>query len=85
MSAWLQNNYPETLGKTIIINAPTGMAIHISKAESDSCTSMPLWRLSFSVALAVFKMVWAVVRPMLDVRTQAKIEVSSCGGMPGAR
>ncbi|KAL4418792.1 hypothetical protein ABPG77_005506 [Micractinium sp. CCAP 211/92] len=42
-----QNNYPETLGKTVIINAPT-----------------------------VFKMIWAVVRPMLDVRTQAKIEVA---------
>jgi hypothetical protein len=23
----LQNNYPETLGKTVIINAPTGMAL----------------------------------------------------------
>ncbi|KAL4423645.1 hypothetical protein ABPG75_000946 [Micractinium tetrahymenae] len=42
-----QNNYPETLGKTVIINAPT-----------------------------VFKMIWAMVRPMLDVRTQAKIEVA---------
>eukprot|EP00887_Chlorella_sp_A99_P007107 scaffold2.g7107.t1 len=42
-----QDNYPETLGKTVIINAP-----------------------------ALFKMVWAVVKPMLDVRTQAKIEVA---------
>ncbi|PSC67121.1 Glutamyl-tRNA(Gln) amidotransferase subunit A [Micractinium conductrix] len=42
-----QNNYPETLGKTVIINAPT-----------------------------VFKMIWGMVRPMLDVRTQAKIEVA---------
>lgn len=42
-----QNNYPETLGKTVIINAPT-----------------------------VFKMIWAMVRPMLDIRTQAKIEVA---------
>jgi hypothetical protein len=41
-----QDNYPETLGKTLIINAPS-----------------------------VFKMVWAIVKPMLDARTQAKIEV----------
>jgi len=41
-----QDNYPETLGKTLIINAP-----------------------------AVFRAIWAVVKPMLDPRTQAKIEV----------
>lgn len=41
-----QNNYPETLGKTLIINAP-----------------------------AVFRAIWAIVKPMLDPRTQAKIEV----------
>lgn len=41
-----QDNYPETLGKTLIINAPT-----------------------------VFRAIWAIVKPMLDVRTQAKIEV----------
>lgn len=41
-----QDNYPETLGKTLIINAPV-----------------------------VFRAIWAVVKPMLDPRTQAKIEV----------
>jgi hypothetical protein len=41
-----QDNYPETLGKTLIINAP-----------------------------GVFRAIWAVVKPMLDARTQAKIEV----------
>lgn len=41
-----QNNYPETLGKTLIINAPS-----------------------------VFRAIWAIVKPMLDPRTQAKIEV----------
>ena len=48
-----QDNYPETLGKTVIINAP-----------------------------AAFKMIWAVVRPMLDVRTAAKIEVCSSKYLP---
>ena len=43
-----QDNYPETLGKTLIINAPT-----------------------------VFRAIWAVVKPMLDTRTQAKIQVCS--------
>ena len=41
-----QANYPETLGKTLIINAP-----------------------------AMFRAIWAIVKPMLDARTQAKIEV----------
>ena len=41
-----QDNYPETLGKTLIINAP-----------------------------GVFRAIWALVKPMLDPRTQAKIEV----------
>jgi hypothetical protein len=41
-----QDNYPETLGKTLIINAPT-----------------------------VFRAIWTIVKPMLDPRTQAKIEV----------
>eukprot|EP00889_Picochlorum_renovo_P007378 jgi/Picre1/34408/NNA_001877.t1 len=41
-----QANYPETLGKTLIINAP-----------------------------AVFRAIWTIVKPMLDPRTQAKIEV----------
>lgn len=48
-----QDNYPETLGKTLIINAP-----------------------------AVFKLLWGVVRPMLDVRTQAKIEVCPSNYLP---
>jgi len=46
----LQDNYPETLGKTLIINAPS-----------------------------IFKMIWGLVKPMLDVRTQAKIEVGGSG------
>ncbi|KAK9819593.1 hypothetical protein WJX72_000104 [[Myrmecia] bisecta] len=41
-----QNNYPEMLGHTCIINAP-----------------------------GVFKLLYGAIRPMLDVRTQAKIEV----------
>lgn len=48
-----QDNYPETLGKTVIINAP-----------------------------GVFKMIWAIVKPMLDVRTQSKIEVAPTNYMP---
>ena len=47
----MQDNYPETLGKTLIINAPS-----------------------------IFKMIWGLVKPMLDVRTQAKIEVGGPGG-----
>lgn len=31
------------------------------------------------ISLAVFKMIWGMVRPMLDVRTQAKIEVGTGG------
>lgn len=41
-----QDNYPETLGKTLLINAPS-----------------------------IFKMIWGLVKPMLDPRTQEKIEV----------
>ncbi len=41
-----QDNYPETLGKTLIINAPR-----------------------------VFRAIWSIVKPMLDPRTQSKIEV----------
>ncbi len=41
-----QDNYPETLGKTLIINAPK-----------------------------VFRAIWSIVKPMLDSRTQSKIEV----------
>ena len=41
-----QDNYPETLGKTLIINAPK-----------------------------VFRAIWSSVKPMLDPRTQSKIEV----------
>ena len=48
-----QDNYPETLGKTLIINAPT-----------------------------VFRAIWAVVKPMLDPRTQAKIQVCAADYMP---
>lgn len=48
-----QDNYPETLGKTLIINAPS-----------------------------VFKMVWGIVKPMLDLRTQAKIEVCPSNYLP---
>ena len=46
ISAIDQNNYPEMLGKTCIINAP-----------------------------AVFKFVFAAVKPMFDPRTLAKMEV----------
>jgi len=42
-----QDNYPETLYHTCIINAPTA-----------------------------FRAMWAIVKPMLNVRTQAKVEVS---------
>ena len=48
-----QDNYPETLGKTLIINAP-----------------------------AVFRAIWGIVKPMLDVRTQAKIHVCASDYMP---
>lgn len=48
-----QDNYPETLGKTIIINSPS-----------------------------VFKMIWGIVKPMLDVRTQKKIEVAPTDFLP---
>jgi len=48
-----QDNYPETLGKTLIINAP-----------------------------AVFRAIWAIVKPMLDPRTQAKIHVCPSDYMP---
>ncbi|GAB4823183.1 hypothetical protein N2152v2_010229 [Parachlorella kessleri] len=48
-----QDNYPETLGKTLIINAPS-----------------------------IFKMIWGLVKPMLDVRTQAKIEVCPSNYLP---
>lgn len=48
-----QNNYPETLGKTLIINAPT-----------------------------VFRAIWAIVKPMLDPRTLAKIEVCPSDYLP---
>lgn len=41
-----QNHYPEMLGHTVIINAPS-----------------------------VFKLLFGAVKPMLDVRTQGKIEV----------
>lgn len=40
------NNYPEMLGKTCIINAPSG-----------------------------FGMIFGMVKPFLDVRTRAKVEV----------
>ncbi|KAK9838539.1 hypothetical protein WJX81_006074 [Elliptochloris bilobata] len=43
-----QNNYPEMMGHTCIINAP-----------------------------GVFKVIWTIIKPMLDPRTQAKIEVLS--------
>ena len=41
-----QNHYPEMLGHTVIINAPS-----------------------------VFKMLFGFIKPMLDARTQGKIEV----------
>lgn len=44
-----QNHYPEMLGHTVIINAPS-----------------------------VFKMLFGFIKPMLDSRTQAKIEVPPC-------
>ncbi|KDD73627.1 CRAL/TRIO domain-containing protein, partial [Helicosporidium sp. ATCC 50920] len=47
------DNYPETLGNTVIINAP-----------------------------GVFKLLWNIVKPMLDTRTQAKIHVASSNYMP---
>ena len=53
-----QNHYPEMLGHTVIINAPS-----------------------------VFKMMFGVVKPMLDARTQSKIEVRRCAcseGTPGS-
>ena len=40
-----QNNYPEMMGHTCIINAP-----------------------------GVFKVIWSIIKPMLDPRTQGKIE-----------
>ena len=43
-----QNNYPEMMGHTCIINAP-----------------------------AVFKVIWSIIKPMLDPRTQGKIEARS--------
>ena len=48
-----QDNYPETLGKTLIINAPK-----------------------------VFRAIWSMVKPMLDPRTQAKIEVCPSDFLP---
>lgn len=42
------NNYPEMLGKTCIINAPSG-----------------------------FGMIFGMVKPFLDARTRAKVEVGS--------
>lgn len=44
-----QDNYPEMLGHTCIINAPS-----------------------------VFKVIWAFAKPLLDQRTQNKIEVGMC-------
>lgn len=45
---WIdQNMYPEMLGHTCVINAPS-----------------------------IFKYAWSMVKPMLDVRTQNKVEVS---------
>ncbi len=44
---WIdQNMYPEMLGHTCVINAPS-----------------------------VFKYAWSMVKPMLDIRTQNKVEV----------
>lgn len=48
-----QDNYPETLGKTLIINAPK-----------------------------VFRAIWSIVKPMLDPRTQSKIEVCPADFLP---
>lgn len=47
MMAIDQNNYPETLYHTCIINAP-----------------------------AAFRIIWGAVKPMLNARTQEKVEVS---------
>ncbi len=44
-----QNNYPEMMGHTCIINAP-----------------------------GVFKIIWSIIKPMLDPRTQGKIEARCC-------
>ena len=44
-----QNNYPEMMGHTCIINAP-----------------------------GVFKVIWSIIKPMLDPRTQGKIEARPC-------
>ncbi len=97
-----QNNYPETLGKTVIINAPTGEGLlaggrtpaRYAAAHWRCCSAAKCWQCCMPVVsrlllqpvlfamnsallsgCAVFKMIWAMVRPMLDVRTQAKIEV----------
>lgn len=92
-----QNNYPETLGKTVIINAPTGegalvfagppchaehVVLPVAAAQQEVASQPALLGPTHHVCCAVFKMIWAMVRPMLDVRTQAKIEVSTslCGG-----
>ncbi len=54
-----QDNYPETLGKTLVINAPS-----------------------------IFKVIFAMFKPVLDARTQAKVEVRDTLGsrstLPGA-
>ncbi len=47
-----QDNYPEMLGHTCIINAPS-----------------------------VFKVMWAFAKPLLDTRTQHKIEVGCVWGV----
>lgn len=47
-----QNHYPEMLGHTVIINAPS-----------------------------VFKMMFGMIKPMLDARTQSKIEVRAPASM----
>ncbi len=46
LSTCVQDNYPELMYKTLIINAPT-----------------------------TFRVLWAMVRHLMDARTQAKIEV----------
>ena len=48
-----QDNYPETLYHTCIINAPTA-----------------------------FRAIWAIVKPMLNARTQAKVEVRCSSSTP---
>ncbi len=50
--ALCQNNYPELMYKTLIINAP-----------------------------ATFRVLWAMVRHLLDARTQAKIQVGALGSL----